>query len=305
MPIPTAPTVAEQVHWTPAHRWQNLRSSEPSPLDRLGDQRGKVFAYRVCHQAENLGRPHYYGGGGRDPPGPPGPANSHLDPLSPVSKVGASITALGDPPWDISSDAFDRRVDDGIAERAVQQLVYTATAAAANAGLSSSDNPLEVVILVDGHRGYEAFGHVSLGEPMSRDSSWPAPIWILDPAQGATFEARVEVFGRGVAFESQLRWQIYRIADAARRSPRASWSKPVRSPSMRRPDKSANSSSARSWTRAPTSSTSSMRTSAGGPKNGRTRTARSSRSSRPVATGQPWPSSRRGDDPAVPPPRPA
>ena len=212
MPAPTAPTAASSplVSSAPV---ETLRSSELSPLYWLGTNADNVFLYREYRQAENLGDPITTAVAALTRLHPLDP--DYFNPLSPASKVGASITNGSVITLDISSDAFDRRVDAGIAERAVQQLVYTATAAAANAGLSSSDNPLEVVILVDGHRGYEAFGHVLLGEPMSRDSSLAAPIWILDPAQGATSEGRVEVFGRGVAFESQLRWQIYRIADVA------------------------------------------------------------------------------------------
>ena len=69
-----------------------------------------------------------------------------------------------------------------------------------------------MVILVDGHHGYEAFGHVPLGQPMGRNSSLAAPVWIIDPADGATAAGRVEVFGRGVAYESELSWQIFRLA---------------------------------------------------------------------------------------------
>jgi Immunoglobulin-like domain of bacterial spore germination/Sporulation and spore germination len=209
MPAPTAPTAASGplVSSAPV---ETVRSSELSPLYWLGTSADNVFLYREYRQAENLGDPITTAVAALTRLQPLDP--DYFNPLSPASKVGASITNGSVITLDISSDAFKRRVDAGIAERAVQQLVYTATAAAANAGLSSSDNPLEVVILVDGHRGYEAFGHVPLGEPMARDGSLAAPVWIIDPAQGATSEGRVEVYGRGVAFESQLRWQIYRIA---------------------------------------------------------------------------------------------
>jgi hypothetical protein len=211
MPVPTAPTAASSplVSSAPV---ETLRSSELSPVYWLGTTADNVFLYREYRQAENLGDPITTAVAALTRLHPLDP--DYFNPLSPASKVGASITNGSVITLDISSDAFDRRVDAGIAERAVQQLVYTATAAAANAGLSNPDNPLEVVILVDGHHGYKAFGHVPLGEPMGRDSSLAAPVWIIDPAQGATSDGRVEVFGRGVAFESQLRWQIYRVSGA-------------------------------------------------------------------------------------------
>jgi hypothetical protein len=209
MPVPTAPTAVSSplVSSAPV---ETLRSSELSPIYWLGTNADNVFLYREYRQAENLGDPITTAVAALTRLQPLDP--DYFNPLSPASKVGASITNGSVITLDISSDAFDRRVDAGIAHRAVQQLVYTATAAAANAGLSTADNPLEVVILVDGHHGHEAFGHVPLGEPMSRDSSLAAPVWIIDPAEGATSTGRVEVFGRGVAFESQLSWQIYALA---------------------------------------------------------------------------------------------
>ncbi|NKX49321.1 hypothetical protein HER39_01740, partial [Arthrobacter deserti] len=79
------------------------------------------------------------------------------------------------------------------------------------AGLTTADNPLKVVVLVDGHTGYEAFGHVQLGEPMSRNYAFAAPVWVIEPQEGDTAEDQVRVLGRGTAFESQLSWQIYRL----------------------------------------------------------------------------------------------
>jgi hypothetical protein len=61
---------------------------------------------------------------------------------------------------DISRDAFNSNLDAGMAQRAVQQLVYTATAAASSSGLINSGQQIQVVILVDGHKDYMAFGQV-------------------------------------------------------------------------------------------------------------------------------------------------
>ena len=76
---------------------------------------------------------------------------------------------------DISADAFGHKVDQGIAERSVAQLVYTATAAAAMAGLVDTTTAVQVSVLVDGHTGYNAFGHVPLDKPLTRNAAFRCP----------------------------------------------------------------------------------------------------------------------------------
>ena len=73
-----------------------------------------------------------------------------------------------------------------MAERAIQQLVYTATAAAASAGLIDSGQQVQVVVLVDGHTDYVAFNHVRLGAPTSRSAGIVALVWIIDPQEGTS-----------------------------------------------------------------------------------------------------------------------
>jgi hypothetical protein len=168
-----------------------------------------VFLYREFRQAEDMGDPITTAVSAMTRLKPRDP--DYFNPWSPASKVGASIMNGSVITLDISSDAFKANVDQGIAERAVQQLVFTATAAAANAGLTTADNPLEVVVLVDGHTGYRAFGHVQLGEPMARNFALAAPVWIVDPQEGDTAQDQVHVLGRGIASGSKLSWQIYRL----------------------------------------------------------------------------------------------
>ena len=90
----------------------------------------------------------------------------------------------------MSADAFNSNVDAAMAERAVQQLVYTATAAAASAGLIDTGQQIQVVVLVDGHTDYVAFGHVRLGAPTSRSAGMVAPVWIIDPQEGTSVGGR-------------------------------------------------------------------------------------------------------------------
>lgn len=133
----------------------------------------------------------------------------YFNPWHPAATVGTSITSKNVITVDLSADAFKAHLDKDLAYRAVQQLVYTATAAAAKAGLISPNQQTQVAVLVDGHTGYKAFGQIDLGKPMSRDSSLAAPVWIIDPQQDTTLTGpAVIVKGRGVAFESTLNWTI-------------------------------------------------------------------------------------------------
>jgi len=129
------------------------------------------------------------------------------------SRLGASISAQNVITVDISSDAFSSNVDQGIAERSVDQLVYTATAAAAMAGLIDPTQSVQVSILVDGHTGYSAFGKVDLDRPLARDPRYIAPIWIIDPANGASLKAPVKVSGQAVSITGTLQWQLLAVAN--------------------------------------------------------------------------------------------
>ncbi|MCA4131396.1 GerMN domain-containing protein [Arthrobacter sp. M4] len=112
---------------------------------------------------------------------------------------------------DVSKGAFNSNLDAGMAQRAVQQLVYTATAAAASSGLIDTGQQLQVVILVDGHKDYMAFGQVKLGDPMSRNASLVAPVWIIDPQEDTSLPpGAVRFTGRSTVPNRPVRWQILR-----------------------------------------------------------------------------------------------
>lgn len=130
------------------------------------------------------------------------------------SRLGASISAKNVITVDVSSDAFSQTVDAGIAKRAVAQLVYTATAAAAMAGLINPDSTPQVSVLVDGHTGYKAFGHVSLDNPQTRDPSLLAPVWIIDPGNDSTYHALpLKVDGQGISPTGSLTWSLAKVVD--------------------------------------------------------------------------------------------
>ncbi|MFK0006101.1 GerMN domain-containing protein [Paenarthrobacter sp. NPDC090520] len=120
---------------------------------------------------------------------------------------------------DISRDAFNSNLDAGMAQRAVQQLVYTATAAASSSGLINSGQQIQVVILVDGHTDFMAFGQVKLGQPMARDASMVAPLWIIDPQEDTTLPAGAVKFnGRSTDSSKPVNWQILQDNGGARTS---------------------------------------------------------------------------------------
>jgi spore germination protein GerM len=127
------------------------------------------------------------------------------------SSLATSISGKNVITVDISRDAFNSNLDAAMAQRAIQQLVYTATAAASSSGLINSGQQIQVVILVDGHPDYMAFGQVKLGQPMARDASLVAPVWIIDPQEDVTVPpGAVKFNGRSTDSSKTIAWQILR-----------------------------------------------------------------------------------------------
>lgn len=125
------------------------------------------------------------------------------------ARLGASISAKNVITVDVSADAFSQHLDEGIAERSIAQLVYTATAAAAMAGLVDSRSPIQVSVLVDGHTAYNAFGHVPLDKPLTRNPAFLAPVWVIDPEYGASYKKLpLQVFGQGISTTGVLQWSL-------------------------------------------------------------------------------------------------
>lgn len=112
-----------------------------------------------------------------------------------VTQEGDAITV------DVSADAFaNTQVGSKEALLAVQQVVWTATAAAGSPG--------PVTILVDGGP-YDAWGVVALGEPMTRDGRLQPGIWVDSPNEGAVVRAgKVTVAGVSTSFEATLNWEL-------------------------------------------------------------------------------------------------
>lgn len=132
-----------------------------------------------------------------------------------ATSISSSISTRNVITIDISSDAFGEALPEDRARMAVQQLVYTATAAAANAGLIAGGESSSVVVLVDGAIGYRAFDAVDLNGEWTRDTAVLAPVWIIDPQQDVESEGPVTVQGTAPTDDDAVRWRIDRLDEGA------------------------------------------------------------------------------------------
>ncbi|MDN5754514.1 MAG: GerMN domain-containing protein [Arthrobacter sp.] len=188
---------------------ESLSGPHLSPIYWLGERDSTVYLYREYVAAEDQGDPvttaiKYLTEQQPDDP-------DYFNLWSKPSRIGTSIDADNVITVDLSADAFHRKLDDGLAQRAIQQLVYTTTAAAAASGLIGQEPAASVNILVDGHSGFNAFGHVELTGPIQRNSRFRAPIWIIDPQQGAEVPAgALKIQGTSATFAGGTHWELTR-----------------------------------------------------------------------------------------------
>lgn len=191
---------------------ETLSGKHLSPIYWLGERDSTVYLYREYVSAEDQGDPVTTAIKYLTEHEPEDPDYFNL--WSKASRIGTSIDANNVITVDISADALGRKVDAGLAERAIQQLVYTATAAAAASGLISESPASRVDILVDGHSGFEAFGHVKLTGPIQRDATLRAPIWIIDPQEGAAIgSGSLRAHGIAEDFPGGSRWVLQQMRD--------------------------------------------------------------------------------------------
>lgn len=197
---------------------ETTQSSNKAPVYWIGRSSSNVFLYREF----------------RDVPEQENPVTRALrammsdKPLDPdfftpwqnPGKLATSISGKDVITVDVSEDAFNSNLDADMAARAVQQLVYTATAAAASSGLIDSGQQIRVRILVDGHTDYMAFGQVQLGALMTRTAGLVAPVWIIDPQESSEVaDGSVKITGRSTSAGGKLRWQILRTGDNGAKAP--------------------------------------------------------------------------------------
>lgn len=94
------------------------------------------------------------------------------------------------------------------AELSVQQLVYTVQAALSVADDAAPTDPVQ--ILVDGEPAGDLWGHVDASQPIARADATgvQAPVWITEPADGATVSTPVTVKGVAQVFEATVNWRL-------------------------------------------------------------------------------------------------
>lgn len=191
---------------------ETATSAETMPVYWLGHSNDEVFLYREFRSSTNADEPIVAALRTMMSEKPLDPDYFTL--WNSPSRLGASISAKNVITVDVSADAFGQKVDAGLAQRSMSQLVYTATAAAAMAGLVDTTTPIQVSVLVDGHTGYKAFGEVSLDKPLTRNPDFVAPIWIIDPAHGSTYKkVPLKVTGQGVSPTGTLAWSLSLVND--------------------------------------------------------------------------------------------
>lgn len=132
--------------------------------------------------------------------------HDYATPWRPASRV--SVTQSGGAlTVDLSRDALaNTQVGSELAALAVQQLVYTATAAAQQAGTPATT----VRVLVDG-AATDAWGAVRLGSPTRRApmADVQAQAWVTSPQEGQSVPAGTVTFkGFGTSFEATFAWKV-------------------------------------------------------------------------------------------------
>ncbi|MCU1517368.1 MAG: hypothetical protein JWQ75_2089 [Pseudarthrobacter sp.] len=197
---------------------ETTQSSNKAPVYWIGRSDSNVFLYREF----------------RDVPEQENPVTRALrammsdKPLDPdfftpwqnPKKLATSISGKNVITVDVSEDAFNSNLDADMAGRAIQQLVYTATAAGASSGLIDSGQQIQVMVLVDGHTDYLAFNHVRLGKLMTRSPGMVAPVWIIDPQENVEVaDGSVKITGRSTLPGGKLRWQILRTEGNGDKTP--------------------------------------------------------------------------------------
>ena len=132
----------------------------------------------------------------------------YASPWNPATTVRSIEVADGVITVDVTSDARTADVGAAAAELAVQQLVYTVTAAL--------QQTLSVVLFIDGEPAGELWGHVVWDAPIGRAP--PLDVRLLvqinDPAEGVSVPSSFTVTGEAAVFEATLPWRIL-AADGA------------------------------------------------------------------------------------------
>ena len=208
-PVNTSATSSAPAPTTKATAASSEKQSS-TPVYWIGESRRSFALYREFREVPDTGGPISSAVSAITRLQPLDP--DYMTPWRPASRVKASqngnaITV------DLSTDAFaNTQVGSELAARAVQQLVYTATAAAQQTGARAAS----VKITVDG-AGFDAWGVLRLGEPMKRApiATVQAHTWVTSPQEGEKLPAGTVAFkGFGTAFEANFVWEIRKESGA-------------------------------------------------------------------------------------------
>jgi hypothetical protein len=134
----------------------------------------------------------------------PWPASSTVGPVT-IDGTGVATVDLVDA---AGGTAFDGTVDGLTAQLAVQQLVYTVTAAVP--ATATSTGVTGVRLLLDGQPATTLWGRATASGVLLRGPAADvlAPIWIIDPQQGTRQGRRFQVHVAGIVFEATMRLRV-------------------------------------------------------------------------------------------------
>lgn len=144
-------------------------------------------------------------------------------PWRPADTVAVRTSATGITVT-VSTNAFAATgVSSGVAAAAVQQLVWTVTSAA--------QRDVPVTVQVVGRTAFQAWGAVTLGTPVRRDTRFRTCVWIDTPQEAGVQHGTVRIAGQGSAFEGTYRWKVTRsgkqvaagVATGSPAGPGAKW----------------------------------------------------------------------------------
>jgi spore germination protein GerM len=197
---------------------ETTQSSNKAPVYWIGRSNSNVFLYREFRDVPDQENPVTRALRAMMSDKPLDP--DYFTPWQNPKKLATSISGKNVITVDVSEDAFNSNLDADMAARAIQQLVYTATAAGASSGLIDSGQQIQVMVLVDGHTDYVAFKHIRLGTLMSRTAGMVAPVWIIDPQEDVEVaDGSVKITGRSTVPGGKLHWQILRAEGNGDKTP--------------------------------------------------------------------------------------
>ena len=134
------------------------------------------------------------------------PLDSDYTSVWPTATEALTVSVDGDVATvDLGVEARNANVGAEQAELAVQQLVYTVTAA--------QPAVKKVAITIGGQPEHSLWGHEDVSTPRGRASQTDvlAPIWITEPAHGATVGRTLTFGGQATVFEATVTWEIHRV----------------------------------------------------------------------------------------------